>query len=196
MAVLMNKNESRYRSTAILFDEALINLLEKKDIDYITIKEICDKAGVNRSTFYLHYENISDLINECMEYINKNFLSQYKQNTSVFIDSIKDSELEDLYLIKSDYLIPYLNFIKEHKNVFKATLFNPDVMQANKRINSLEKHVIIPIMKRYDIPEEKMKYILSFYIHGIVAVVNEWIKNDCEDSIEKIQNIIIECVRK
>ena len=60
----MNKNESRYQSTAILFDEALINLLEYKDIDFITIKEICNKAGVNRSTFYLHYENISDLINE------------------------------------------------------------------------------------------------------------------------------------
>jgi AcrR family transcriptional regulator len=75
----MNKNESRYQSTAILFDEALINLLEHKDIDYITIKEICDKAGVNRSTFYLHYENISDLINECMEYVNQKFLSKFEQ---------------------------------------------------------------------------------------------------------------------
>ena len=53
----MNKNESKYFNTAILFDEALIYLLENKDIEYITIKEICNKAGVNRSTFYLHYEN-------------------------------------------------------------------------------------------------------------------------------------------
>ena len=36
----MNKNESKYFNTAILFDEALIYLLEKKDIEYITIKEI------------------------------------------------------------------------------------------------------------------------------------------------------------
>ena len=192
----MNKNESRYQSTAILFDEALINLLEKKEIDYITIKEICNKAGFNRSTFYLHYENISDLIVECMEYINTKFLSQFNKNTNVFINEIEDSKLEDLYLIKSEYLTPYLTFIKENKNIFKATLFNPDAMQANKRINSLEKHVIIPIMKRYDIPEEKIKYILSFYIHGIVAIVNEWIKSNCKDSIEEIQNIIIECVRK
>ena len=192
----MNKNESRYQSTAILFDEALINLLEKKEIDYITIKEICNKAGFNRSTFYLHYENISDLIVECMEYINTKFLSQFNKNTNVFINEIEDSKLEDLYLIKSEYLTPYLTFIKENKNIFKATLFNPDAMQANKRINSLEKHVIIPIMKRYDIPEEKIKYILSFHIHGIVAIVNEWIKSNCKDSIEEIQNIIIECVRK
>ena len=101
----MNKNESRYQSTAILFDEALINLLEYNDIDYITIKEICNKAGVNRSTFYLHYENISDLINECMEYVDQKFLSKFEQDTSLFIEKINESELDELYLIKSEYLI-------------------------------------------------------------------------------------------
>ena len=192
----MNKNESRYQSTAILFDDALINLLEHKDIDYITIKEICDKAGVNRSTFYLHYENISDLINECMEYVNQKFLSKFEQDTSVFIEKINESELDELYLIKSEYLIPYLNFIKENKNIFKATFLNPNGMQASKRMISLEKYVIFPIMKRYEIPEEKIKYILSFYLHGIVAIIKEWVKNDCSETVKEIENIIIECVKK
>lgn len=192
----MNKNESRYQSTAILFDEALINLLEHKDIDYITIKEICNKAGVNRSTFYLHYENISDLINECMEYVNQKFLSKFEQDTGLFIEKINESELEELYLIKSKYLIPYLNFIKENKNIFKATFLNPNGMQASKRMISLEKYVIFPIMKRYKIPEEKTKYILSFYLHGIIAIIKEWVKNDCYETIEEIENIIIECVKK
>ena len=192
----MNKNESRYQSTAILFDEALIDLLEHKDIDYITIKEICDKANVNRSTFYLHYENISDLINECMEYINQKFLSKFKQDTSLFIEKINESKLDELYLIKSEYLIPYLKFIKENKNIFKATFFNPNGMQASKRMILLEKYVIFPIMKRYKIPEERTKYILSFYLHGIVAIIKEWVKNDCYETIEEIENIIIECVEK
>ena len=60
----MNKNESKYFNTAIKMDEALISLLEKKEFEYITIKEICIEAGVNRSTFYLHYENTSDLLKE------------------------------------------------------------------------------------------------------------------------------------
>ena len=42
----MNKNESKYFNTAIKMDEALLSLLEKKDFEYITIKEICDAAGV------------------------------------------------------------------------------------------------------------------------------------------------------
>ena len=85
----MNKNESKYFNTAILFDEALIYLLEKNDVEYITIKEICTKAGVNRSTFYLHYESISDLIEETMNYINKKFVDYFNENSKDFIEKIK-----------------------------------------------------------------------------------------------------------
>ena len=88
----MNKNESKYFNTAILFDEALIYLLEKKDIEYITVKEICNKAGVNRSTFYLHYESISDLIEETMNYINKKFVDYFNENSKDFIEKIKCSQ--------------------------------------------------------------------------------------------------------
>ena len=42
----MNKKESKYFSTAAKMDAALIDLLEKKDFEYITVKEICEKAGV------------------------------------------------------------------------------------------------------------------------------------------------------
>ena len=56
----MNKSESKYLNTARLMDEAFILLLDKKDYEFITVKEICEKAGVNRSTFYLHYETINE----------------------------------------------------------------------------------------------------------------------------------------
>lgn len=69
----MNKSESKYFNTALLMDEALIRLLEVKDYEYITVKEICEKAGVNRSTFYLHYETVNDLLSECLENTKKRF---------------------------------------------------------------------------------------------------------------------------
>ena len=53
----MNKNESKYFYTASLMNQALLTLLEKKDIEFISITELTKKAGVNRTTFYLHYEN-------------------------------------------------------------------------------------------------------------------------------------------
>ena len=75
----MNKSESKYFNTALRMDEALLALLEKKDLEYITVKEICHQAGVNRSTFYLHYETIADLVNETLEMINHRFLAYFPQ---------------------------------------------------------------------------------------------------------------------
>ena len=63
----MKKNESKYFYTATLMNRALLSLLEKKDIEFITITEITAKAGVNRSTFYLHYDNIYELLEETIE---------------------------------------------------------------------------------------------------------------------------------
>lgn len=74
----MNKSESKYFNTAIKMDKAFLQLLEKKDFEYISIKEICEKAGVNRSTFYLHYDNISDLLSESIRFMNEQFLSYFQ----------------------------------------------------------------------------------------------------------------------
>lgn len=100
----MNKNESKYFNTAILFDEALLYLLEKKDIEYITVSEICTKAGVNRSTFYLHYESINDLIEETLEYINKKFNDYFNESQEEFIKRINILSLEELNFINEKYL--------------------------------------------------------------------------------------------
>ena len=91
----MNKSESKYFNTAQLMDEALIALLKKKDFEFITVKEICEKAGVNRSTFYLHYENLGDLLAETTEMINKRFQEGYKKT---FID-VRMGSVDDVFLI-------------------------------------------------------------------------------------------------
>ena len=67
----MNKSESRYFATAARMDEAFLTLLAKKGFEYITIKEICEVAGVNRSTFYLYYETMSDLLSESVSRMNE-----------------------------------------------------------------------------------------------------------------------------
>lgn len=73
----MNKFESRYFNTATTMDEALIEMLKKKEYKYITVTDICNKAGVNRSTFYLHYDSIDDLLKETINYVNKNFNEKF-----------------------------------------------------------------------------------------------------------------------
>lgn len=191
----MNKSESKYFNTALCMDEALIALLEIKDLEYITVKEICEKAGVNRSTFYLHYETIADLLNEAMENVNKRFLSCFTQSETDFVNSICDKKLEDLVLVTQDYLKPYLQFISENKRVYRASFRNPIEMQADARYRTLKKYILEPILRRFRVPETHWQYYIVYYIEGTMAIIKEWLNHDCQDSVETIIAVIEECIR-
>lgn len=63
------------------------------------------------------------------------------------------------------------------------------------RYNHLKKYVLMPILDRFNVEEKEKDYILTFYINGIMAVIKEWIRNDCKDEISAIEDIIIKCVK-
>lgn len=192
----MNKQQSKYSNTASLFDEAIISLLEEKDIEYLTVKEICTYAKVNRSTFYLHYESIDDLLNEALEYMTNKLIAHFNKKPQDFITSINTSSKEELNLITEEYLKPYLEFIKSNKKLFMAAFKSPHVMHVHQSYANLEKYIFNPILEKYNVPASKRKYLLRFYLSGIMAVIKEWtIINDCQDEITDIVTIIIECVR-
>ena len=56
------------------------------------------------------------------------------------------------------------------------------------------KHIFSPTMDMYSISNEEKTYIAAFYINGMIAVVKEWLQNDCKMSEEHICDIILECV--
>ena len=188
----LNKSESKYYNTACLMDEALILLLEKKEYSFITVKEVCEKAGVNRSTFYLHYETIDDLLTECIEYVG-NKINKKFSNKVVNKQVIKDSELEDLLLITPEYLLPYLEFLKENKGIYKIIYSQPNVFKEQYVVNHLHKNIFEPILNRFLVPKNEQKYIISFYLSGMGALMIEWIKNDCKEDIQTIINILMKC---
>ena len=57
-------SDARVRYTKRIIRETFLNLLREKDVPSITVKEICEKAGVNRTTFYNHYCDIYDLLED------------------------------------------------------------------------------------------------------------------------------------
>ena len=191
----MNKSESKYFNTALRMDEALIALLEKKDLEYITVKEICHQAGVNRSTFYLHYESIAELLDETMEMINQRFLSYFPQEEAAVLGDMEHRELNDLVFVTQEYLLPYLRFIQDNKKVYRAAFRNPSSMQANARYGVLKQRILDPILERFEIPAARRPYYIAYYVEGIAAIVKEWLRHDCGDSVEMIAAIIESCVR-
>lgn len=191
----MNKSESKYFNTALRMDEALIALLEEKDLEYITVKEICRLAGVNRSTFYLHYETIADLADETMEMIDRRFLSYFPRREEEVLDHIGSRKREELVLVTREYLLPYLRFIRDNKRVYRAAFRAPGSMQAGLRYGELKQRIIGPILERFGVPAAHRPYYMAYYVEGIAAIVKEWLSQDCRDDVEMVAGIIEACVR-
>ena len=191
----MNKSESKYINTAEKMDKAFLELLQRKDFSFITVKEICEKAGVNRSTFYLHYETVGDLLEESLEYMQKKFLASFKGSLSV-IPKIESCSHEELMWIKPEYLKPYLQFIKENRQLYRAAIEHPAVFGVDTTYKRMFKHIFDPVMERFGVPLDERHYLMAFYLKGITGIIEEWIKGGCEDDIDHITNVIEGCIPK
>ena len=129
-----------------------------------------------------------------MNYINKKFEDYFNENSKDFISKISSSSIEDLKLVEKKYLTPYLTFIKDNKKIFKASFNNHKGMNAFDKYDYLKDYILIPILKRFNIPKEQRNYLIAFYINGIMAIIKEWLNTNCKDNIEDIEDVIIKCV--
>lgn len=60
--------------------------------------------------------------------------------------------------------------------------------------SSMFREVFDPILERFHVPEEQRRYMMVFYIHGLMAVISEWLKSDCRESVGQMIQIIERCV--
>ncbi len=185
----MKKNESKYFYTAELMDQALLELLEKKDIEFITVTEIAKKAGVNRSTFYLHYDNVYELLEETIDRLNREFIGAFETKSPPNINS-KD----DAFLITENQLIPYLEFCKKHKRVLRLVHQKPHLFQKNLAKKRMYDKVFYPAISQFIKEETKKVYTLEFFTEGVVGIIHKWLDLDCVTPIEELIGIITSCV--
>ena len=186
----MNKSESKYFNTATKMDLALISLLKKKPFEYITVSEICETASVNRSTFYLHYETISDLLDETTRYLLDDFRSYFPTDT---IDLVC-CDHNKLVFVCDKYLTPYLTYIKNHKEVFGTAITHNKILKFEDVHKRLFDNIFNPILDRFHYSSNTRQYVMMYYLNGINAMVLEWLKNGCDKSIAEISEIISVCI--
>ena len=191
----MNKSESKYLNTAIKMDMALMDLLKKKPFEFVTVSELCKKAGVNRSTFYLHYDTMSDLLNETAQSLLDSFWRCFDDGKEklvpISIETCKESELN---FICEKYLTPYLTHIKDNREIFSVALQNAKLLGFEKVYKNMFENVFDPVLNRFGFVREDRKYVMLYYVNGINAIVVQWLNDDCQKSTDEVIGIIKMCI--
>ena len=189
----MNKNESKYFNTAKKMNDALLSLLEKKNFECITIKDICKEANVNRSTFYLHYDNLNDLLDEVIFKTNADF---YEIFSFVERKDISSSNLDELNFINDSYLIPYLKFVKEHKKIYQEAKNNSSLFKADYYKKKIYQDMVDQILDKFGIDDKYKEYLFDFFVSGIQSIITRWLKNDCDLDTQEVADLIKTLAKK
>lgn len=186
--------DSRYFSAAEKMEQALIALMKEKPFAYITVSEICRQAGVNRSTFYLHYENSSELLAETSRALIDGFLSCFPMDAWKISNQFADCEVDELFFVSEEYLRPYLTYIKENALVFSTVLSHGKSFEFEHIFARLFQHIFNPILNRFHYPAAYQMYVMRFYLNGIHAVICEWLSEGCRTPVDEMMRIIRACI--
>ena len=190
----MNRSESKFNNTAIKMRQALIALLEEKAFGDISIMDICKTAGVNRSTFYAHYENLYDLLKETQESVIQGFFETFVGAGLKSLDLSKMSA-DDLIFISPQYLVPYLTFIKKNRKLYEV-YNNSNAFPIGEMDKQLIEKIFVPIYAKNGVTDRRIvEYMSRYFISGVTAITMEWVKQGCKDDILFISEVISICVR-
>lgn len=190
----MNKSETKYLNTARLMDDALLSLLTKKKYDFITVKELCEKAGVNRSTFYLHYESMNDLLAESLDYAMEKLRERFRDDIKIENKLIAQTPMKELRIVSPQYLVPYLDFVRENMALFDAAMSQPTVFHTRDLFRRMYEEILSPILSRVGLSDAEKTYRAVYTLNGMFFAIHEWVRGGCRESVNRIADIIVDCV--
>lgn len=162
------KDNKRKKESIAKFYEVFINRLQTKDIDKISVSELCKDAGLNRSTFYANFIDIYDLAEKVGKQLEKDFLSLYQAE----IDS-KTSSYDFLRLLNHIYKNQLF-----YKTYFKLGFNRSFFFGYNKE--SAEKY--------FDM--KYIEYHIEFFRSGFNAIIQKWLNDGCKETPEEIDEIL------
>lgn len=171
------KQDRRVRRTQKLLKDSLIELMQEKEFKNISVKDITDRADLNRGTFYLHYNDTYDLLRQMQEEV----LHDFQEMINCYGHSFKGDTLLPV-------LNPVINYILENSAVCRI-LFENDA--SNDFINQFH-HLIhengrVIIKDLYpDADETVYTCFFEFVTYGLIGMLKHWIDSDMSLSREKL----------
>lgn len=173
------KEDRRVKRTKKNLRDSLFTLLEEKNINQITVTELTTLADVNRSTFYLYYNDIFDMMDKIQQEIY-----------AVFVETVVNfkNDFEDIESIIA-YCSRFLEFCKENYSVCRFITRNDCNNHLAEKIK-LAVRCVIPDSAVYYPDNDPRSYLTTFAISGMLATILEWMNNGMKIPVEDMARFL------
>lgn len=182
---MLKRENQRIALTKRLLQDGLLRLLEEKELERISVTELCREAGINRATFYNHYSSPQELLSDMEARIHAD-LEALIQNSITRNDLIAQTEAVCTYM-------------KEHANlVITLSRCHADDELA-EIFNNLERRYVAQnqksnIISRLD--KDSIHLVSTFLYTGSYNMIREWLVRDIQKSPREIAELVLSFISK
>ena len=178
---MAEKVDRRVRKTKAQLRAGLARLMQKKSIKEITVKELVEEVDINRSTFYLHYTDIYQML----ESIEAELMEEITH-------LVADYPLDPLNNKESSYpFIEQIFTIQDHnKDICIALLGkNGDMAFVNRIEGLIAETVFQRLSSRMPKDNRDNEYAYAYCLNGCVGMIKAWLSSDNQESTQHMAEL-------
>ena len=172
--------QKRKTTTKSDLKEALTRLLEKKDFEAISVSDIAREAGVNRGTFYLHYVDKFDMMDQLIDEILQNILLLLKEGNPKNKEEACPGIVKIFEYLKEDF--DFIHAMTLNRFNYTTKLIHDFLYELTKQIPPIQE----TIQSVYPLPAD---YATEVFIYSNSAIFIHWIQKGAVESPEEIARI-------
>lgn len=176
----MAVQDRRIRKTKAVLKSSLLSLMGQKSIKHITVKELCESADINRGTFYLHYRDVYDMLEQIEGEIFSEFTDILDSYTA--FTSSKEPVLEDIF-----------SFIKNNKDFCSVLMSDRGDISFMKKLLIYIHKIFVEV---YGAKTVEAEHYFSFIIYGCIGIIENWLKTDTMETPAEMAALTEGIIRK
>ncbi len=182
----MKKQENqRITLTKRLVQEAFLLLLKTTSLQKMSVRDLCAKAGINRTTFYNHYGCPQDVLNE----MSQNYLTDVEQTLNSVVIGNHEETHQRVEIV--------FHYMEEHLELSRILINNNLDSSFIEKLFSLPKiiELLEETLTKVENQYEK-NAIISFAISGSVKLIQDWINTDNRISAKKEAHLVLKLSKR
>ncbi|WP_142395914.1 MULTISPECIES: TetR/AcrR family transcriptional regulator [Bacillus] len=170
---------------------ALVELIEEKGFEAITVKDITMKANINRGTFYAHYQDKFDLMTKCQEEIMHEFSIIAKQKLPEVIAELGSNPSPTMPFV---LIASILEFLNDNSDFMKAVLSPKGDLSFQTKLKDFMWKTLFEDTNGALINKENLlvpsQYLASYMASAHIGVIQQWLHNGQKEKPEEIARIL------
>ena len=169
------KQERRYRRTEKMILDGLTTLLQSKSIKEISVRELSDLVDINRSTFYLHYADIYDLLEKTEERL-------FAELSNAVENDWEGQHNPDNFF---KFLQHTFRILAENEPLCSALIGPNGDIAFLRTIEKMMRDEGMKTLRSFvpkEIGEQDLQYAISFSLAGCMGLVERWLRNGCTET--------------